>query len=82
MSKIILLYSTTDGHTIEICQRLQSLVEQSNHEIKVIPIIEHDVNELESFDMIIIGASIRYGKHKPEVFDFIKQNQTLFGQQN
>ena len=77
MSKILLLYSTTDGHTIEICQRIQSLIEQGNHEIKVIPIVEHDVNELDTFDMIIIGASIRYGKHKPEVFDFIKQNQTL-----
>ena len=26
------------------------------------------------FDKIVIGASIRYGKHSPKVYDFIREN--------
>jgi menaquinone-dependent protoporphyrinogen oxidase len=32
------------------------------------------VIDLKSFDKIIIGASIRYGKHSPAVYRFIKEN--------
>ena len=30
-----------------------------------------------SFDKIVIGASIRYGKHDKKVYDFIEKNQAL-----
>ena len=30
--------------------------------------------DLQNFDFIIIGASIRYGKHKPNLFKFINKN--------
>ena len=29
---------------------------------------------LNDFETIVVGASIRYGKHKPEVYKFIKDN--------
>ena len=28
-------------------------------------------------DKVVIGASIRYGKHQPEVYDFISEHQSL-----
>jgi len=28
MARILILYSTTDGHTFKICQRLQQVIEQ------------------------------------------------------
>ena len=33
MAKILIAYSTTDGHTLEICQRLQRLIEQQGHQV-------------------------------------------------
>jgi menaquinone-dependent protoporphyrinogen oxidase len=33
--------------------------------------------ELQPFDKVIIGASIRYGKHQPQVLDFIRKNQAI-----
>ena len=41
---------------------------------KVISIQESENINLDDFETIIIGASIRYGKHKPEVYKFIKNN--------
>ena len=33
--------------------------------------------ELDPFDTIVIGASIRYGKHRPQVYEFIRKNQLV-----
>ena len=33
--------------------------------------------DLTAFDKIVIGASIRYGKHRPEVAQFIRRHQAL-----
>ena len=30
MAKILMIYSTTDGHTLEICERLQEVIGQQD----------------------------------------------------
>lgn len=35
---------------------------------------------MESFDKIIIGASIRHGKHNPTLYEFIQKHQKLLTQ--
>ena len=40
------------------------------------PIDNENIN-LNEFDKIIIGASIRYGKHNKEVYKFISKNQEV-----
>lgn len=77
MARILLLYSTTDGHTLKICIRLKQVIEQQPHQVTLASIREsHDV-DLSSFDKIVIGASIRYGKHNPLVADFANRNVQL-----
>ena len=39
--------------------------------IDVFSIVEIDKTELKFYDKIIVGASIRYGKHSPKLFKFI-----------
>jgi menaquinone-dependent protoporphyrinogen oxidase len=77
MSKIIIIYSTTDGHTREICSRLLKIIEKNNNEVTLIPV--EDVNELDlnKFNKIVIGASIRYGKHSDKIYEFINKNEQL-----
>ena len=77
MSKTLILYSTTDGHTVEICRRLQQVIEQKGNKVTLAPLAGETLPELEDFDQIVIGASIRYGKHNPKVAEFIKRNQSL-----
>lgn len=71
MRNILIVYSTTDGHTKKVCQFLsECLVALGHsvalHEIKAIP------DKIKQFDQIIVGASIRYGKHNPTVNQFIQ----------
>lgn len=74
MASIVILYSTTDGHTRKICQYLQQVIEKQINRVELISINNELEIDLNSFDKIVIGASIRYGKHSPLVYKFIKEN--------
>ncbi len=77
MNKVLILHSTTDGHTVKICHRIQSVLENSGHTVHLSPIASACSSDLETFDKIIIGASIRYGKHKKEVVGFVSNTKSI-----
>ena len=74
MAKILIIYSTTDGHTGSICERLQGIAADGN-DVDVVPMAEQPAIDIGPYDKVVIGASIRYGKHQQEVFDFIERNR-------
>ena len=76
MAKVLIAYSTTDGHTRTICDRLKGIVEAQDHAVDIAWLTEQPDIDLTTFDKVVVGASIRYGKHQPQVFDFIRKNQT------
>jgi menaquinone-dependent protoporphyrinogen oxidase len=77
MNKILIIYSTTDGHTQKICHRLKQVIEAQVHQVTLTSIGDALNMNLKSFDKIILGASIRYGKHHKQVYEFIKRNEQL-----
>jgi len=74
MSKILIIYSTTDGHTRDICSRLNNVVENAHNDVTLVSIENENKVNLEEFDKIVLGASIRYGKHSSKIYAFIKNN--------
>ena len=77
MARILVLYSTVDGHTKKICQKIKSVAERYDHEIELVSLDGEFLEDLDEFDKIVIGASIRYGKHNKKVFDFVTRNEKL-----
>lgn len=75
--KILIIYSTTDGHTLVITNRIKQILEQASHQVKVISIDDCDDIDLSAFDKIVIGASIRYGKHSKKIINFINKNAKI-----
>lgn len=73
MKKILLTYSTVDGHTKTICKKILSYSETS--QVDILP-IDSSIN-IKDYDTVVIGASIRYGKYREEIFEFIKENEEL-----
>ena len=73
MKKILLTYSTVDGHTKTICEKILSYSKTS--QVDVLP-IDSSIN-IKDYDTVVIGASIRYGKYREEIFEFIKENEEL-----
>lgn len=72
--KTLILYSSVDGQTLKICNKLRDVFEEYDQKIELHSI--NDFNEdLSIYDKIIIGASIRYGVHNKKVIDFINNNK-------
>ena len=74
MKKKLILYSTTDGQTLKICERIKTIV---SPEIDIVSFDNIKSIKLDLYDLIILGASIRYGKHKPEVYNFVLNNKEV-----
>lgn len=75
MARILIVYSTVDGHTRHICERLRAVVETFGHPATVMPLADCGPEDLARCDALCIGASIRYGKHRPAVAAFIARHQ-------
>ena len=74
MSGSLIIYSSTDGQTKIICEKIKNFSKNSES-IKLISLEEvHDFN-LQSYEDIIIGASIRYGKYNKNLYKFISSNK-------
>jgi menaquinone-dependent protoporphyrinogen oxidase len=68
----LILFSTTDGHTLSICQRIAEILHDLG-ETAIVESIENTNKSPADFGKTVIGASIRYGHHKPAVYDYINQ---------
>lgn len=77
MARILILFSSTDGHTIKICNRLKQAIEEGANQVTVHPVDDYRSLDLSSFDKIVVGASVRYGKHAKPVHDFVNSQQAL-----
>ena len=79
MSKFLIIYSTTDGHTKIICERIKNFL-NDEHIVELLSLEDSKKINLSDFEKIIIGASIRYGKHSRELYKFINLNKNILDQ--
>ena len=79
MSNFLIIYSSTDGHTKIICERIKDFLKDGNS-IEIVPLEDVKKIDLYNFEKIIIGASIRYGKHSKELYKFISLNKNTLDQ--
>ena len=79
MYDTLIIYSSTDGHTKTICERILNYLNNKT-EVKIMSLDEATKFDLSTFNQIIIGASIRYGKHSKKLYKFISLNKNLLDQ--
>lgn len=70
VSNILIIYSSVHGYTQKICQRMSQQLVASGADVTLKSF--EDVEDISPFDKVIIGASIRHGKHRPAVYEFIE----------
>ena len=73
--KILIVYGTTEGQTRKICMRIQKRIEEKGHEATLhdstsFPIALH----VNSYDAVIVAASLHQSKYQPSVVQFIEEN--------
>lgn len=80
MKPTLIVYSTTDGQTLRICQRLQAALQQRQLPWQLLPVGDALGMDVSAFGMVVIGASVRYGRHRQEVHDFIIRHKAALQQ--
>ena len=75
-AKLLILYSSIDGHTKHISEFIKGKLDQQK-EISISSMEEYEQFNLDEFDEIVIGASVRYGYHRKNVYEFIETHKQL-----
>ena len=79
MSSFLIIYSSTDGHTKIICDRIKNSIKDGNL-VEIVSLKNVKKIDLSNFEKIIIGASIRYGEHSKELYKFINLNKNILNE--
>src|SRR4026209_1289175 len=75
MPRALIAYSTVDGHTLKICRRVQQVLQGLDCSVMLFDIGSDQVPDLAPFDIIVIGASVHYGMHRPALYRFIESHR-------
>ena len=73
MKNTLIVYSSIDGHTKKISTKIAEYLSESNN-VDLASLLEAKTLSLKSYQQIIIGASIRYGNYRKDLFEFIEKN--------
>lgn len=75
MSRLALLYMTREGQTRKITHHIADALQKKGHEVLISDIgdLKNDFS-LEDFDGVILGCSVRYGRHHLPFRRFIVQH--------
>lgn len=71
--KILILYSSVHGHTRDIGERIQDQLEALGNEVTMAPLSE--APDLAGFDKVLLGGSIRHGKHRADLVAYMKEQR-------
>lgn len=74
MTRVLLLYSTNFGLSQRICERIAALLQERGLNARVAALTDPGADPADC-DAIVIGASIKHGKHQPSVLEFIQRHR-------
>lgn len=61
MSRVLILYGTTDGHTRKIANVLGETFQEEGCHVDVIDAASHPVLQLDNYDGVVVAASVHIG---------------------
>ena len=79
MRKYLIIYSSIDGHTKKICKNICNQIKKNNI-AKIVSLSLLKEEDLIISDFVIIGASVRYGKHRKELYNIISKYKLIISE--
>ncbi len=73
MKSALIIYSSIDGHTKKISSKIAEYLSEREN-VDLVSLSEVNSLSLKNYQKIIIGASIRYGNYRKDLFEFIDNN--------
>jgi menaquinone-dependent protoporphyrinogen oxidase len=76
MSRILLLYATTEGQTALIAERIARALRDKGHSVDMLPADASQTGwDPSAFDGVMIGASIHYGNHPAYLRKLVRRHR-------
>ena len=76
VSRILLLYSSFYGHTRKVAEFIQADAATRGDVVDVRP-LSQGAADAAAFDAVVVGSSIRHGKHHAEVVEFVRAQHAM-----
>ena len=73
MRNTLVIYSSVDGHTQKISRKIAEHIKHHEN-VDLTSLVDAQSLSLKNYQQVIIGASIRYGNYRKELFEFIEKN--------
>ncbi|MGJ3237192.1 MAG: flavodoxin domain-containing protein [Anaerolineae bacterium] len=73
MKRILIAYATKHGATAEIAVKVGAVLRQAGYELEIMPI--EIVDDLDAFDVVIVGSAIYYGQWRKDAVNFLRDHQ-------
>lgn len=73
-TNVLVAYDSKLGSTAEVAKFIGSVLSEQGARVAVKPLLE--VDDLETYDSVIIGSAIRYDHWLPDARAFVKENRT------
>jgi menaquinone-dependent protoporphyrinogen oxidase len=74
MAKVLIVYGTTEGQTAKIAQHIADAGRRLGHEVSVGHAPDVGDADLETFDAVIVGASLHEGRYQRAVRSFVDRH--------
>jgi len=74
MTRILIIYGSSEGQTAEIAEAMAGVVRDHGHEAEPMAVKEAARLHLADYDGILVGASVHIGKHDKHVVKFVQRN--------
>ncbi|WKE65691.1 menaquinone-dependent protoporphyrinogen IX dehydrogenase [Gallaecimonas kandeliae] len=68
----LLAYSSVDGQTRAIMQAIAEELHEAGYQVRFCDIERNAEPEWEGIDQVVVGGAVRYGDHRPGLYDFVK----------
>ncbi len=79
MSRILVLYGTTEGQTAKIAEAIGTSLRARGHTVSVVDARRAPTTGTHGYDAVVLGASVHMGKHDQHVVEFARQNRAALG---
>jgi menaquinone-dependent protoporphyrinogen oxidase len=77
MAKALIVYGTTEGQTAKIAQHIADAGRRLGHEVSVQHAPDVGDADLETFDSVIVGASLHEGRYQRAVRTFVDRHKSF-----
>ena len=77
MPNVFITYGTTEGQTAKIAEFISDVLREQGHEVTTLDVKETADALPDTYDGVIVGASIHMGKHDHHIVDFVRKHRAL-----